>query len=76
MAAENGPIKTGDPVADITAMIYYVAPQMIGDRPLREGDDAIIKEIGDLRTEGKLNEDQLLLLDKIGLFAATDNEEF
>jgi hypothetical protein len=71
----ESPIKTGDPVADITAKIYRVAPQMVGDRPLEDGDQERIEEIATLRKDGKLTEGQLKLLDQMGLFAI-DTDEF
>ena len=76
MSADHGPKKTGNPELDNTALIYYVAPQLTGERPLRDGDSGLIKKITELRTNGKLTEQQIKLLDEIGRFAAIDNDLF
>jgi len=76
MSKDIWPIKTGDDEADITALIYRVAPQLTGERPYEPNTQTYINMIAKLRQTGKLNETHLKLLDSIQLTRLLGQDEF
>lgn len=68
---------TSDPQDwEVTAMIYKVSEPLQGRSKPTEDEQKIIDKIGKLRTAGKLNEQQIKILDGMQWFRLDDSDEF
>lgn len=61
---------------EVTAMIYKVSEPLQGKVKPTRAEQKIINRIGKLRTDGKLNEQQMKILDGMQWFRLDDSDEF
>jgi hypothetical protein len=61
---------------EITALIYKVSEPLQGKTKPTRGEQKIIDKIGKLRIQGKLNEQQINILNGMQLFRLDDSDEF
>lgn len=61
---------------EVTALIYKVSEPLQGKTKPTPAEQKIIDRIGKLRTQGKLNEQQMKILDGMQWFRLDDSDEF
>lgn len=61
---------------EITALIYKVSEPLQGRSRPTKAEQRIIDKIGKLRVEGKLNDQQIKILDGMQWYRLDDSDEF